>query len=121
MSKPSGSDQSATLSTDGKQDTKATILRLWNYYLEKLDKNPKLLTLTPLRESKAKKRLAECLRKTGGDLGNAEELMCICIDTLGASSFHRGKNDRKRKYDSWEDNLFKSQEQMEKWLERAGE
>jgi len=57
--------------------------------------------------------------KTGGNVEKAEGLMRLAIDTLAASAFHRGENDRKRKYDSWEGNLFKSQEQLEGWLERA--
>ena len=119
MSKPNGSDEPATPSTDGKPDTKAAILRLWNYYLEKLDKNPKLLTLTALRKEKGRSRLEECLKKTGGDLGKAEELMTMAIDTLAASDFHRGANESKKRYDSWERNLFLSQEKLELWLERA--
>ena len=65
-SKPSGSDGFVPLSGNEKAEIKATILRLWNYYLAKLGKNPKLLTLTALHEQKGRSRLAECLRKTGG-------------------------------------------------------
>ena len=119
-SKPSGSDKSVPTSGNGKAEVTRTTRRLWDYYLAKLGKNPKLLTLTPLRESKAKKRLAECLRKTGGDLGKAEELMQMAIDALAASDFHHGGNESKKKYDSWEKNMFPSQEKLEWWLERAG-
>ena len=45
--------------------------------------------------------------------------MCCAVDALAGSAYHRGDNDKKTKYDSWEGNLFKSQEQLEKWLERA--
>jgi len=119
-SKPSGSDRSVPSSGNGKGKIKATILCLWNYYIAKLGKNPKLLTLTALREQKARSRLEECLRKTGGDLGKAEQLMQMAIDAVAASDFHRGANESKKHYDSWERNLFPSQEKLEWWLERAG-
>lgn len=45
--------------------------------------------------------------------------MKVAVDALAASDFHRGANDRKRKYDSWEKNLFGSQEQLERWLEQS--
>ncbi len=63
----------------------------------------------------------ECLRKTGGDLGKAEELMQMAIDALAAYEFHRGAYENKKRYDSWERNLFPSLEKLEWWLERAGE
>lgn len=53
-SKPEDSDGSEPSSTNGQPDTKAVIRRLWVHYTEKLDKNSKLLTLTPFRENKAK-------------------------------------------------------------------
>ncbi len=120
-SKPEGSDGSGNSSTNGQPDTKTVIRRLWAHYIEKLGKNPKLLSLTPLRENKAQKRLVECLRKTGGDLGKAEELMQMAIDALASSDFHCGRGENKKKYDSWDKNLFPSQDKLEWWLERAGE
>ena len=118
-SKPSGSDGSVPPSGNQKAEIKATIRQLWDYYIAKLGKNPKLLTLTALREQKGRSRLEECLRKTGEDLAKAEELMQIAIDALAASEFHRGGNKEKKRYDSWEKNLFPSQEKLEWWLERA--
>ena len=118
-SKPSRSDKSVPTSGNGKGKIKATILCLWDYYIAKLEKNPKLLTLTALREQKGRSRFEECLRKTGGDLGKAQELMQMAIDALAASDFHRGGNESKKKYDSWEKNAFPSQEKLEWWLERA--
>ena len=119
MSQPSGSDKSVDTSPNGKTDLKPVVHRLWKFYLEKLDKNPKLLTLTPLRQNKAQKRLSECLRKTGGDLAKAEELMQMAVGALADSEFHRGVNENKKRYDSWERNLFPNQEKLEWWLERA--
>jgi hypothetical protein len=95
------------------------VTRVWDYYLEKFGKNSKLLSFTAARKQKGAARLRECLKKTGGNVEKAEELMRVALDALAASAFHRGENDRKRKYDSWEANAFKSQEQLEGWLERA--
>jgi hypothetical protein len=99
-------------------DHDRAVERVWNYYLEKLGKNPKLLTFTPLRKQKGLARLRECLAKAGGDLAKAEALMKIAVDALAASDFHRGMNDRKKRYDSWERNLFPSQEKLEQWIEQ---
>ena len=62
-------------------------------------------------------RLSESLAKTKGDLARAEELMRIAIDNLAASAFHVGQNDKGKRYDSWEKNLFGSAEQFERWLD----
>jgi hypothetical protein len=108
--------QTATKSPDEKL---IAVEGVWAYYIESLGKNFKLLTLTAGRKQKGLARLRECLAKTGGDLAKAERLMCCAVDALAASAYHRGENANKTKYDSWEANLFKSQEQLEKWLERT--
>jgi hypothetical protein len=64
-------------------------------------------------------RLSEAKKKTGGDLAKAEQLMCLAVDTLANSPHHRGVNDQRTPYDSWEDNLFPSLEKFEWWLNRA--
>jgi hypothetical protein len=117
---PSGSHESVSPETLKPQDEKLlAVERIWNYYIEKLGKNPKLLTFTAGRKQKGLARLRECLAKTGGDLVNAEGLMRCAVDALVASAWHMGENDKKQKYDSWDANLFKNQEQLEKWLERT--
>jgi len=98
-----------------------TLDRTWGYYVEKLDKNPKILTFSALRKKKGHARLKEALGKTGGDLPKAEELLRIAIDHLAASPFHCGDNKQKTRYDSWEKNLFTSQEQFEVWLDKVTE
>ena len=95
------------------------VRRLWDYYLQQLEKNPKLLSFTPARKRKGQARLEECLAKTGGDLSKAEGLMRLAVDALAASRFHQGENEQGRRYDSWEKNLFASPEQLERWLEQA--
>jgi hypothetical protein len=89
------------------------VCSVWDYYVQKLDKNPKLLKLTPKRIKKGAARLKECLEKTDGDLAKAEALMKIAIDNLAASDYHRENG-----YDSWEENLFPSGEKLEWWLDR---
>jgi hypothetical protein len=99
----------------------AVVGRTWAYYVQRLNKSPKLLTLTSLRQKKGLARLEECLEKVGWDLGKAEGLMRVAVDELAASDFHIGKNDRGLRYDSCEKNLFKSREQLEDWLGRSME
>src|SRR6266853_1017079 len=41
---------------------------VFDYYLERTDRNAKTYEFTPARNQKALSRLKECLRKTGGDL-----------------------------------------------------
>ena len=64
-------------------------------------------------------RFREALRKTGGDAEKAEALMRLAVDALASSEYHAGSNDRSKRYDSWEKNLFPSLEKFEWWLERA--
>jgi hypothetical protein len=52
-------------------------------------------------------------------MAKAENLMKLAVDTLAASKFHCGENDRHTPYDSWEKLLFHSQEKLEWWWERA--
>jgi len=99
-------------------DLKESVHRVWDYYIEKLGKNPRVLTLTDHRIKKGMARLRECIAKGEGDPAKGEELMKIAVDALAASDWHRGDNDRKKAYDSWERHLFPSQEKLEWWLEQ---
>jgi hypothetical protein len=96
-----------------KPDHLKTVNEVWAYYLQKLGKNPKLLEFTSVRKQKGLARLREALKKTGGDLAKAKGLLCLVIDNAAASEWHRGK------YDSWEGNLFPSQDKFEWWLVRT--
>ncbi len=107
------------LFSEEKNQELAAVKRIWDYYILRLDKNPKLLTLTPLRKQKGFARLKECLCKTGGNLEKAEELLKLAVDALSESAFHRGENEQKKRYDCWEKNLFTSVEKLEWWLEKA--
>ena len=94
------------------------IEEVWNTYISEVGKNPRLYTLTPERRGKAKKRLDECLKKVGGDLAKATELMNIAVQALADSDYHQGKNDKKQPYNDWEI-VFRSAEKFEWWLGRA--
>jgi hypothetical protein len=100
-------------------EAKECVHRVWDYYIAKLDKNPKLLSFTNLRQQKATARLREALAKTGGDIAKAENLMKLAVDTMAASKFHRGDNEARTAYDTWEKHLFPNQEKLEWWWEKA--
>jgi hypothetical protein len=116
---PSGSHDDLSASESTSRQEQGAVLRAWKYYLETLGKNPKLLSFTKLRKQKGLARLRECAAKASGDLAKAEALLRISIDGLAKSDFHRGANDRQKRFDSWEKNLFANQEQLERWLEKA--
>jgi hypothetical protein len=101
------------------QELEQAVRRVWVYYLEKLGKNPNLLSLTDARMRKGLARLRECLKKTAGHLAKAEELMQIAVDAISESAWHMGGNASKKRYDSWERNLFPSQEKLESWLSES--
>lgn len=92
--------------------------RVFDYYRTAIGKSS-LYTLTRKRQQKGLARLRECIRKTGGNLTNAETMMKICVDALAASKFHMGDNAQKKQYNDWEEQLFGSEERMERWLEVA--
>ena len=90
---------------------------VWDYYINKVERNPKIYSFTPLRKRKGLLRLRECLSKTNGDAVKAVELMKIAVDNLASSDWHMGRNPKTggERYCEWEDHLFSSHEQMEKW------
>lgn len=92
--------------------------RVFDHYLQEMDKSPKLYTLTPSRRQHGMARLRDCIRKADGDMPTAEKLMCAAVDALKASEWHMGKNDKGRSFTDWTDHLFKSTDRLEKWLEQ---
>jgi hypothetical protein len=96
------------------------IEKVFEHYIFSTRRNAKTYSLTPPRRKKALARLRECLPKTGGDYEKAGELLIIAIDNLAASDWHMGRDptSQGKKYCDWIDNLFKSQEQLEKWWNR---
>ncbi len=93
------------------------VARVFNHYIETFDKNKKLYSFTDKRKEKGMLRLEDCLKKVDNDLAKAEELMTIAVDNLASSKWHTGKHSRNSTpYIDWIDNLFKSTEELEKWL-----
>jgi hypothetical protein len=91
--------------------------RVWDYYLEKLNRNAKTYTMTPLREAKGMARFNEAFKKADEPrLENAEAMMKLAIDRLAASAFHQGDNDRGRRYVDWERHLFSDASRFERWI-----
>jgi len=90
---------------------------VWAYYIDKIGRNPKTYSPTATRKRKGLARLRECLKKTAGDIDAAVGLMTLCVDMLAASDWHMGRDPRTagKRYCEWEQHLFRSYEQMEKW------
>jgi hypothetical protein len=110
------------LATSAKLD-QTTVNQVFDYYLQKMGKNPKLYKLTPLRLEAGLARLAECrvLFADRPDLSAAEvDERCLlllngAVDKLAASDWHMGKNPHNMRYCDWMSHLFGSYERMEKW------
>lgn len=92
-----------------------TLTEIFSYYLEKTSRNSKTYSFTHLRGERGRRRLNECLQKTGGNLENAVALMKLAIDGLFASDWHMGRDPKTngKRYCEWEKHLFSSYEQME--------
>jgi hypothetical protein len=105
-------------SAEREEEIVKAVRRVFSYYVDSVGKSH-LYTLTYLRRQKGVSRLRECIRKTKGNLADAEQMMMICVDTIADSKFHMGNNASKRPYNDWEDQLFGSESKMEKWLEEA--
>jgi uncharacterized protein YdaU (DUF1376 family) len=92
------------------------VLSVWDYYIAKIGRNPKLYTLTNKRKRMGIARIRDLWPRAAEPKHESVlELMKLCVDKLAASPFHNGKNEQGHKYLDWEI-LFRSTEQMEKWL-----
>ena len=91
---------------------------IFPYYLTKIRGEDSIYRLTPQRLAKGRQRFMDCMQIASNDFVKAGQLMILAIDRLAASDFHMGrKPGQPKKYCDWIDNLFKSTEQLEKWLE----
>lgn len=100
----------------------ATVKQVFSYYLETIGRSPKLYTLTAKRLAMGTARLADALKMAAGDLPDAADLMKAAIDEMAASDFHMGRDPKTngKTYCEWE-NVFRSAEQFQSWLQRAQE
>lgn len=96
-------------------EVQETIQRVWNYYVLILGR-ASTYTFTYKRKSKAIARYQDCLKLARGDPEEAAALMKRAVDALASSQFHRDGG-----YIDWDDNLFKSTEQLQKWLDKKQE
>lgn len=96
----------------------SAVAEIWEHYIATVGKNPKVYTLTDKRQRMAKARLEDLLQRIESEpkLEKAISLMKLCIDRLAGSEFHNGKNDQHKRFLDWEI-LFRSTDQMEKWLD----
>lgn len=107
-------EQTISSNPDGFDDA---LQEVFDYYLERTERNPKTYEFTSLRKKIAASRLKECLQRTGNDLGKAKELMQVAINGLVSSDFHMGRDPKTggKKYCELEKYVFKTYEQMEGW------
>lgn len=122
-SSSSSSSKQNTLSKPIGSDGKVlhlAIREVWDYYVTRLNKNPKLCKFTPDRQKKGLARLRECIEiAKDNSLENAVPLMKVAVDQLAASAFHNGDNDRGKVYTDWSDHLFPNRKKLEGWLEQS--
>jgi hypothetical protein len=113
-SNPDGSDQSVLVENVHPTEVDQSLEEVWAYYLKEIRRDPKQYTWSLKRKRMGEARLLD-LRKRCGSLECALPMMKICVDRLKQSAFHNGANQTGRKYRDWE-HLFRSTEQMERWL-----
>lgn len=85
------------------------IRTVYEHYLKARNIPESKYKLTPTRSQKIRLRLKD----------NTVAALCCVIDTAVADDFFGGNNDRNRIYLDLEKHLFKSYEQVEKWLNKA--
>ena len=95
----------------------SALVKVWDHYILKTERNPKTYEFTAARKRKGLARLDECLKKTAGDLDKAAELMKVAIDAIAISDWHMGRDAKTngKFYREWDDHLFGSYRSMEKW------
>lgn len=126
LSKPDGLDgaEEGDSTPDEAQRKRLRVVQeVFAYFIEQTGRTAKLYTLTPLRRQKGLARLKDCLKRTGGDLERAKQLLRMCVDELAASDWHMGRDPKTggKKYAEWEHHLFPSTEKLETWWNRNGE
>jgi len=111
-----GTDISISAPPYGGLDLDAALKDVWQHYLTATHHDPKLNTFTSIRKKIGMARLQECLAKASSP-ENAVKLMKVTIDAIAKSDFHMGRDAKTngKKYNDWENHIFKSLEQMEKW------
>jgi hypothetical protein len=101
----------------------AALREVFAYYLTVMRRNRATYTFSALRRKKGLARLEEAVRMAHGSLVGAVELMKAVVDEVAQSEFHMGRDPKTggKSYCEWEDHLFRSTEQFEKWVQRYQE
>jgi uncharacterized protein YdaU (DUF1376 family) len=110
---------SCSLDTTSKNKEKETVESVFSYYLGKTNRNPKTYTLTSTRRKQGEARLAERMKVNDSDLSASAADLRQAIDALVASDFHMGRDPKSqgKKYCEW-DNVFRSEDQLQEWLNK---
>lgn len=102
-------------STSGETDQRVwefeLVSRMFAFYVEALNRDPKRYTLTDARKQKSISRVRERLKIHAGNRGQVELDLARSIENLAASDFHREGN-----YIDWTQQIFRSSEEFEKRL-----
>jgi hypothetical protein len=91
---------------------RGAVEEVFNYYLQRMNKNLALYGLTEMRIEVGRKAFRICRDKTE-TAADAIALMKAVVDGVAENKWLMGENDRKKTYNSWEKHLFRSQEQIE--------
>lgn len=106
-----------------KPELDKAVREVFAYYCtpQRMNRNPAIYTLTPLRMQKGLMRLNDALRIAHGELNEATMLMKAAVDEIALSDWHMGRDERTngKHYCEWEKHLFRSTEQFEKWIQVA--
>ena len=107
--------------TTGEKPRQQALRNVFAYYVTVMRRNPKAYTLTPLRQRKGLARLDDALRMAHDSLEDAVELMKAVVNEVAMSDWHMGRDPKTegKTYCEWEDHLFRSTEQFEKWIQRS--
>lgn len=99
-------------------EIRAEVARVWEAYTETMDST---LSLTDKRRAKILARLSDKIidRSTKVRRSVTPDDLIAVIRACRASAFHMGGNEGGKRYNLPEEHLFRSQEQMEKWLQEA--
>lgn len=99
-------------------EVRAEVDRVWEAYVTTMDST---LSLTEKRRMKILSRLSDKIidRTTKQRRAVTADDLIAVIKACRASAFHMGANEGGKRYNLPEEHLFRSQEQVEKWLQEV--
>ena len=92
------------------------VQKVFDYYVEHLNRDPTRYTLTAERSKKAHARLKHCLKLANGNLNDALSMMCDAVDGLLANDWLMGRDPKTngQRWIEFAEHVFRSDDQMEK-------